>query len=58
MKYEFDAERGFFNYHITCPLHNDLPDPMPKEGFECSDYAPKPKALRVDRKQCDVEVNR
>lgn len=57
MKYEFDKERGFYNYHIVCTVRADLPDPIPKEGFECPQYAIKPKHMRIDRKQCDVEVN-
>lgn len=56
MKYDFDAERTFYNYHIVCSARKDIPDPMPKEGFECPKYTPKPKHLRIDRKQCAVDL--
>jgi len=57
VKYEINPQTQLYEYHVECSVRNDLPNPVPKEDFECAEYTKKPKALRVERKQCDVEVN-
>jgi hypothetical protein len=48
-----------YEYHLSCKKGTGLPDPMPREGFSCSEYENKLAVLpRTKRSACAIEIRK
>ncbi len=57
-KYTYNEKRRFFDYYLTCKCGVQIPQPVPKEGFECDKYdSVLNYAAPTERKECTVELH-
>lgn len=56
-EYTINPATGNYEYHLSCERGCPVPEPVPKEGFICSDYENKLAVLpKVRRSSCAIEI--